>query len=145
MIRNFFVFLAFLLGTSATVFAADGVITASAASLEAQAGTRILIDVRHVTEWRQTGVPANAKEITIHDPNGLTSFVSKISAAVKGDKNAPIALICARGYRSTKAAQILAQAGFKNIRDVREGMLGNRDDGPGWLKRRLPTQPCKSC
>lgn len=123
----------------------DGVVVAPLASLEAQAGTRTLIDVRYVTEWRQTGVPVGAKGIAIHDQKGLTGFIEQVTKAVKGKKDTPIALICAWGYRSTKAAQALAAAGFKNIKDVREGMLGNPDDGPGWLKRWLPIQPCKSC
>ncbi len=124
---------------------ADGVVGAPLASLETQAGIRTLIDVRHVTEWCQTGVPAGAREISIHDPKGLAGFIEKVTKAVNGKKDTPITLICACGYRSAKAAQGLAAAGFDNIKDVREGMLGNPDDGPGWLKRRLPTRPCKTC
>lgn len=89
--------------------------------------------------------PAGAKEISIHDREGLAGFIEKVVKAVNGRKETPIALICAQGYRSAKAAEALAAAGFKDIKNVREGMLGNPDDGPGWLKRRLPVQPCKSC
>jgi rhodanese-related sulfurtransferase len=56
----------------------------------------------------------------------------------------PIALICARGNRSTLASAALAEAGYSEIYNVREGMLGS-PDGPGWLARGLPTDPCGRC
>jgi rhodanese-related sulfurtransferase len=145
MIRILSVSLVLLLSAASMVWAGENVVAAPSASLAAQAGTRILIDVRHVTEWRQTGVPAGAKEISIHDRDGPAGFVAKVTKVVGGNMKAPISLICARGVRSSKAADILAAAGFRNISDVREGMLGNQKDGPGWLKRRLPVQPCKNC
>lgn len=145
MNRILFLPVALLLSAASMAWAGENVVAAPAASLEAQAGTRMLIDVRHVTEWRQTGIAAGAKEISIHDRDGLAGFVVKVTKAVGGNKKAPISLICARGYRSSKAADVLAAAGFTNISDVREGMLGNQKDGPGWLNRRLPTQPCKNC
>ena len=145
MIRILSISVALLLSVVSMAWADENVVAAPSASQEAQAGTRMLIDVRHVTEWRQTGVPAGAKEISIHDRDGLAGFIAKITKAVGGNMKAPISLICARGVRSSKAADVLAAAGFTNISDVREGMLGNQKDGPGWLKRRLPVQPCKNC
>lgn len=108
-------------------------------------GRRTLIDVRHVTDWRQTGIPAGAKEISGQDRSGLAGFVAKVLKAVGGDKEAPISLICAGGLRSVKAANVRVLPGFKNIHDVREGMLGNKKDGPGWLLRNLPVLPCENC
>jgi rhodanese-related sulfurtransferase len=145
MIRIISISVALLLSAASMAWAAEKVIAAPTASLEAQTGTRMLIDVRHVTEWRRTGVPAGAKEISIHDREGLAGFVARVTQAVGGNKKAPISLICARGVRSSKAAGVLAAAGFTNISDVREGMLGNQKDGPGWLKRNLPIQVCKNC
>jgi rhodanese-related sulfurtransferase len=145
MIRILSITIALLLSAATMVWAGEAVVAAPAANLEAQAGARMLIDVRHVTEWRQTGIPAGAKEISIHDRDGLAGFVAKVTKAVGGNKKALISLICARGVRSSKAADVLAAAGFTNIRDVREGMLGNQKDGPGWLKRRLPVRPCNNC
>ena len=65
-----------------------------------------------------------------------------MTKAVGGDKTRPIALNCAAGVRSARAARILAAYGFKNIQNVSEGMLGRPDAGPGWLKRGLPVSPC---
>jgi rhodanese-related sulfurtransferase len=145
MTRILSISVALLLSAASMAWAGENVVAAPAASLQTQAGTRILVDVRHVTEWRQTGVPAGAKEISIHDRDGLAGFVARVMKAVGGNMKTPISLICARGVRSSKAADVLATAGFTNISDVREGMLGNQKDGPGWLKRRLPVQPCKNC
>ncbi|NKB21753.1 MAG: rhodanese-like domain-containing protein [Alphaproteobacteria bacterium] len=145
MIRLLSIILVLLFGTSSMVRGGETVVAAPQASLETQAGTRTLIDVRHVTEWRQTGVPAGAKEITIHDRAGIAGFVAKVTKVVRGNKAAPVSVICGRGVRSSRAAEALARAGFTNIRNVREGMHGNSQDGPGWITRSLPVQPCKNC
>ena len=46
--------------------------------------------------------------------------------------------MCARGVRSRRLTARLTEAGFTNIIDVPEGMLGS-SAGPGWLKNDLPT------
>ncbi len=120
-------------------------INAPIAFKEAQSGARILIDVRHVNEWRKTGIPKGGMEISIHDAEGIAVFVSKVSKAVSENKDIPISLICASGNRSSKAANILISSGFTDIRDVAEGMMGNYNDGPGWLARGLPVRPCTRC
>jgi len=145
MTRKLSIFLILLVGMTTVAQAEENVIAAPIANLEAQAGIRTLIDVRLSMEWRKTGVPVGAQEISIHDRGGVSFFVAKVIKMVGGKKNTPIALICARGVRSSKAAAVLAGAGFTNIRDVREGVLGNQKDGPGWLKHKLPTQPCRNC
>jgi len=60
------------------------------------------------------------------------------------DRDRPIALICARGNRSTVASSALTQAGYTHVYNIREGMFGS-PDGPGWLARGLPTDPCSAC
>lgn len=110
-----------------------------------KAGEMTLLDVRSPAEWRETGVPEGARTVTIHDPNGMAGFVAAATRAVNGQKNKPIALICARGSRSSRAERALRAAGFSNIFNVREGMLGNSIDGPGWLRRRLPVGKCEDC
>ena len=64
-------------------------------------------------------------------------FIEQVSAQVGGDHSKPVALICARGVRSRKMSVRLQQAGFTNIIDVPEGMLGS-GAGAGWIKRGLP-------
>ncbi len=109
------------------------------------AGEMTLIDVRSPAEWRATGVPRGAKTVTIHDPKGMAGFVKAVARALNGRKNEPVALICARGSRSSRAERALRAAGFTNIFNLREGMLGNPLDGPGWLRRKLPLEKCGNC
>ena len=123
----------------------DSVITAAEALSLARRGELIMIDVRSPQEWRETGVPEYAQTVTIHNPDGLPGFITEVANVVGTDKERPIALICARGNRSSMAVQVLRQAGFRRILNVREGLLGNGRDGPGWLGRGLPTSPCRRC
>lgn len=113
-------------------------LSATEAYARASAGEITLIDVRSPREWRQTGLPAHAKAVTIHDPEGLPAFVRKIAALLDNDPSQPVALICASGVRSTYAEALLEQAGFTAVYNVTEGMMGGRA-GPGWLKHTLPT------
>jgi rhodanese-related sulfurtransferase len=119
-------------------------LSAPEAFAQARAGEIVLIDVRSPREWRATGVPAGAKTVTIHHPQGAQGFLRDILKAAGGDKTRPIALICARGVRSSRGKRFLDANGFTNVRDVPEGMLG-RGSRPGWLARKLPTTPCTTC
>ena len=119
-------------------------LSAPEALAQARAGTIVLIDVRSPREWRQTGIPAGAKTVTIHHPRGARGFLRDILEAAGGDRSRPIALICARGVRSSRAKRFLEANGFTNVRDVPEGMMG-RGNRPGWLARKLPTTPCPTC
>ena len=138
-------FLILLLGMTTIARADEKVITAPEANFEVQGGLRMLIDVRSPAEWKKTGVPVGAKQFSIEGFGGTTTFVVKVTKLVGGNKNMPISLICARGTRSSRAAHVLSRAGFTNIKNVREGFLGNRKDGPGWLKHKLPIRPCRNC
>lgn len=120
------------------------VISAEEALSLAQAGQLTLVDVRSPREWRQTGVPAGARPVTIHDPNGLVGFLEAVREELDADFDRPIALICARGNRSTLAQSAMSEAGYSRVLNIREGMLGSAD-GPGWLSRGLPTDDCSGC
>ena len=119
-------------------------ILADDAFARAESGDLIIIDVRSPYEWRQTGVPAGAARATVHNPRGLAGFLEEVVAIVGEARSKPIALICARGWRSAAAAKFLQEKGFTNVFDVSEGMLG-RDANPGWLARKLPVEPCDDC
>ena len=112
--------------------------------LEAQkrvsTGTLLLIDVRSPGEWRDTGLATGAVPISIHREDGLEGFVSEVRDRTNGNLSRQIALICASGIRSARAARALNKAGYESLLNVREGMLGNFKDGPGWLKRGLPLE-----
>lgn len=114
-------------------------ITASEAATQAAAGTRMLIDVRAPAEWRASGVARDAKLITIHGPGGWRGFLGEVLAAVGQERATPIALICAAGVRSSRAAAYLALNGFTDVRDVSEGMFG-RPGRPGYIAAGLPVE-----
>jgi rhodanese-related sulfurtransferase len=119
---------------------------APAAAALAGAGEITVIDVRGAPEWARSGVPRGAKEVSLYPRPGQTNvnFVNQVLAAVGGDKSTPIATICATGERSSVARGILLRAGFTAVYDISEGMFGSTS-GPGWLRRGLPVEPCRSC
>lgn len=99
----------------------------------AVAGQITLIDIRRPDEWTKTGSGEGAQRLDMRRED----FVPALSILVAGDFDAPIALICARGVRSARVSNQLMAAGFTNIIDVPEGMLGSAA-GPGWLEKGLP-------
>jgi rhodanese-related sulfurtransferase len=107
---------------------------AETAFRRAGAGALLLVDIRQPDEWADTGSPEGAQRLDLRNPD----FLDRLSALAEGDRTRPIALICARGGRSARATQALRDAGFTNVLDVSEGMLGS-SAGPGWLARGLPT------
>ena len=108
-------------------------------------GSLTLIDIRSPQEWEKSGIPKGSIPITMHNPAGKSAFKKAVLAAVKGNKMRPIALICAVGGRSHWAQGYLKKQGFSQVADVSEGMFGRGKTMPGWLKRNLPVEPCKSC
>ena len=125
-------------------WAESAVISAPEAFAKAKAGELVLIDVRSPAEWRESGIPAQALPIALNQAGGVEAFQRAVLAAVKGNRDQPIAVICACGGRSRQAQRLLEQAGFTQVQDISEGMLGH-DDLPGWIKRGLPVVPCKEC
>ena len=96
-------------------------------------GEIVLIDIRRPDEWAATGSGAGAVRLDMRRDD----FVAELETITGGDRSLPVALICARGVRSARLTNRLAEAGFNNIIDVPEGMLGS-SAGPGWLARGLP-------
>lgn len=103
------------------------------AQLAAQAGEIILVDIRRPDEWAATGIGKGAVPIDMR----RSDFVDVLLAQTGGKTDTPVALICARGVRSAHMTARLKAAGFSQIIDVPEGMLGS-GAGPGWLKSGLP-------
>jgi len=108
-------------------------LTAPQAWQAAARGDITLVDIRRSDEWRRTGVPQGAVALDLRRPD----FVEALLAQTAGQKDTPVALICARGVRSGRLAARLREAGFSRIIDVPEGMLGS-GAGPGWIARGLP-------
>jgi len=92
-----------------------------------------LVDIRRPDEWAKTGSGEHAIRLDLRRDD----FIAQLDMLLEGDRSAPLALICARGVRSARENNKLIAAGFTNIIDVPEGMLGN-SKGPGWIKRGLP-------
>lgn len=110
-----------------------GDLSAPDAHAAAVAGDITLIDIRRPDEWARTGVGEGAIPLDMR----RVDFTDALRAKMVGRQHIPVALICARGVRSARLSARLAAAGFTNIIDVPEGMLGS-GAGPGWLKRGLP-------
>lgn len=108
------------------------------AHTRAKAGEVVLVDVRRPSEWRRSGVPASGHAITMHQDG--RRFLAQLLEATGGDKTRPLALICATGGRTTWLQARLRRAGFSNLYNVTEGMMGSRY-GAGWLKKGLPVRP----
>ena len=125
-------------------FAADRLLSASKAWLMAKGGEITIVDVRSRAEWRRTGVPEGARKVTIHNQEGEKGFIREMTRALDGDRGRPIALICARGNRSKRAFNILEKAGFTQVYNVGEGMLG-RGYAKGWIQSGLPIERCAQC
>ena len=96
-------------------------------------GKIILVDIRRPDEWAKTGSGEHAVRLDLRRED----FIAELDKLVSGNRAAPLALICARGVRSARENNKLIAAGFTNVIDVPEGMLGN-SKGPGWIKRGLP-------
>lgn len=108
----------------------------------AQSGELTLIDIRTPEEWRQTGVVPGAARVDFH--RGPATLERAILARVGGNRDAPIALICRTGNRTTHAQQYLQRQGFTRVYNIKEGMAGSAA-GPGWLARSLPVADCGRC
>jgi rhodanese-related sulfurtransferase len=128
---------ALVLLTAAPALAQTPLHTVSSEAFASSKDKSTLIDVREPTEWAETGVPSGAATISI----SRKDFVDAVLAKVGGDKSAPVALICRSGNRSVKASEALTAAGFTNVTNVGDGMLGRDGVGKGWLAAKLPTSP----
>jgi rhodanese-related sulfurtransferase len=110
----------------------------------AQAGELTIIDIRTPREWRQTGVAKGVKRINMLHPQGPAGFAGQVLDSLGGNRNAPIALICRTGNRTTQVQKFLRDQGFSQVYNIKEGMAGSAA-GPGWLKRGLPVESCGQC
>lgn len=111
----------------------EGTLSVPDAHQAALSGAVLLIDIRRPDEWQRTGVGEGAVALDMRRDD----FTEALLALTGGRNDAPVALICARGVRSRGLTARLTSAGFTDIIDVPEGMLGS-GAGPGWLKRGLP-------
>ena len=104
------------------------------------------IDVRNEREFEQWH-PACAynvplTQMTDFGPEPNEFFVETINRHFGPE--AKLVIGCGLGATSRRAANLLAQAGYSDLVDVREGYNGCRDafgrKSPGWLERGLPVE-----
>lgn len=112
---------------------AEGMLTVETAFAQAEAGEIYLLDIRRPDEWERTGIATPAIPLDMRRDD----FETVLQAIFAASGERPVALICARGVRSDRMNTRLATAGFTDILDVPEGMLGS-GAGPGYLDRDLP-------
>ena len=138
-----FMFVALLAGPTSGL---GSEIDARTAYALAQAGELLIIDIRRPSEWEKTGLPASSVGISLQNSvrKIRRGFPDDVLDAVDGNKDRPIALICASGGRSARAVGLLQETGFSRIHDISEGMFGN-GKAPGWLARNLPVAACEGC
>jgi phage shock protein E len=98
------------------------------ATKDIAAGIQIL-DARTPDEWNE-GYIKGAKLVTYPD-----DFVAKASKSLDPEK--PVLVYCRSGARSAKAAKLLREAGFKDVRDLAGGILAWEEEGKPLEK---PTQ-----
>jgi rhodanese-related sulfurtransferase len=127
-----FFILTVVLGLPAQVMAdVTEVDNPSLESLQAQGVT--IIDVRRPDEWSETGIVEGSHGITFFDAKGgydANAWLTELSELVKPDE--PFVLICARGVRSSKIAELLdKRLGYSAVHNVTDGIYA-------WLKQDKP-------
>lgn len=130
---------ALLAGTG--IARAEPDLSAPEAAAAVAAGKVTLIDIRTPPEWKETGVAKGAQLLDMNHPQGAPGFTKALLEKLGGNKDAPVALICRTGNRTTMVQRYLQSQGFTNVINVKEGMAGS-SAGPGWLKRGLPVETC---
>jgi rhodanese-related sulfurtransferase len=98
-------------------------------SLQAKGVT--IIDVRRPDEWKQTGIVEGSHGITFFDAKGgydVEAWLNELSVLIKPDE--PFILVCARGVRSSKIANLLDERlGYSAVHNVSNGILNWLEEG----------------
>ncbi len=109
-------------------------------------GDHIYLDVRTVPEFDAGHVPA-AKNVPVleRDAFGRMQLNPRFVEIAEANFGKDVKCItgCQKGGRSMKAAELLLQAGFTDVVDMRGGFGGETDEigritFPGWAPRGLP-------
>lgn len=109
-----------------------GALSPQEAHAAAMRGDVLLVDIRRPDEWMRTGIGEGAIPIDMRRADFAQALL-----AHAGTEDRTIALICARGVRSRQLRATLLEAGFTDVLEVPEGMLGS-GAGPGWVAGGLP-------
>jgi rhodanese-related sulfurtransferase len=85
----------------------------------AESGDIILVDIRRLDEWAETGIGEGAVALDMREENFVTTLISLRRA----NPDTPIALICRTGNRSNHVVSTLAAQNFPGLVDVSEVWL----------------------
>ena len=109
----------------------------------------VYLDVRTEEEF-EAGHPAGARNVPVvffdpgtHRPTPNPDFVATVTRSIPSTTKLLIG--CQAGGRSQHACELLAQAGFTDVANVRGGFGGARDQtgrvvAPGWRDAGLPVE-----
>lgn len=98
-----------------------------------RSGASLLVDIRTPEEWADTGLPEGAIPLDMTSP----AFEAKLAALSAENPGKPIDLICRTANRTRQVQEALSRRGWRNLVNVRGGVLGNPGN-PGWLAEKLP-------
>lgn len=96
-------------------------------NLFVESGTSHLVDVREVDEFAECSA-TNSINVPLSGLNARNA-----STLIQFAKNEPIYIICRSGRRSALACQILTEAGFRSVYNVKGGM-------EAWSESNLPVR-----
>jgi rhodanese-related sulfurtransferase len=106
----------------------EGIRDVDPSEVKSNSGNLALIDVRRPDEYTgDLGHIAGARLVTLETE--LAHFLSK---ATEQEKSQPTVFICRSGGRSTRAALIALQSGFKDVYNMTGGMIY-------WNELKFPT------
>ena len=109
----------------------------------------VYLDVRTEAEF-EAGHPAGARNVPVvffepatHRPTPNPDFVAAVERSIP--RATKLLIGCQAGGRSQHACELLAQAGFTGVTNVRGGFGGARDQTgrvvvPGWRDAGLPVE-----
>ena len=124
ILKLFFIFLLTL--CSFNLLATElGQLTPEQLMVMQQQKTPLVIDVRTIKEWQQTGVIANSHPLQSFDEKGHFDEDKWVEELKKLQENSdqPIVLVCRSGNRSGKIGKLLTEKlGMKNIYHLSNGI-----------------------
>lgn len=110
---------------SSTNAASLGEVAAAEAAEMVETKNAVIIDVREQSEWDESHIPG-----AIHIPLGE---VKNRLVELEAYKDQPIVMQCRSGRRSAIAGNLLLEAGFEDVSNLKGGILA-------WSKDKLPTE-----
>lgn len=96
-----------------------------------------IVDIRTEAEWKQTGIVKGSHTITFYDEKGnynAKKFLKELEKVVS--KSEAFGLICRSGNRTTSVSDFLRKSGYKNVINLKGGVLQAHKNGVEFEKYR---------